>query len=275
MENFRGNNKFFKKLIVKNEESVKMIEIVSDDTVGRSHNRTLIEAGAGMIIEGLELAVDGGNVGDVGCSISFGFTGIGMSNHSKEYHANQVKVYASEYLADLHAAHVILSCQVPDDIIDLAPGHEFLTEIVRAPLSSNSSSVESWKLTPMDRSEYMRIFSPFNKFSKPPVDGLNFFSIIDGDNVICGGALTSDGDLVDPFVTMDCPEGFEINALNFLGSCLRVKSLYYSSNDKFIDSLFSKREIRYVVSYRAVGIDDPETLYLIGKRPWIFGGLLV
>jgi len=275
-----SQNNFFSKI---STDAVRLVEIVSDETVSKSHNRTLIESGTGVMIK-TTLTLPGTEKIPVG--ISLGFHGVGISNDSKQYHGNQVRTFSNEFLTDsiseTNNSGIVLICHDVSDAdnntIDLLPGHEIVAEILDAPIRSSSTSndTSSYSLVELSSEECAEIYAPCVQFGRE-LDDTKFLALrsAEGD-LICGGSVTANKILTDPFVTLDCPEGEEKRILEiFSKKFIGAKKIVFSSSDKFTANLFPNENVRYVVSAKPVGDITDEQFSLLQRRPWVLQGLLV
>ena len=278
-------NKFFSKI---NPNSVKFIEIVSDDTVGKSNDPNLIESGTGAIIS-TDVKFPN-QTKNFSCGIAIGFEGVGIYNDSKQYHANQVKTYANEFFLETPPtnadnARLILSCLEisEDNTVDLLPNHQVLTEVVEVviPRQKRISNRENYKLKQLEETMYNEIYSPCIIFANQINDSeeTKFIGMYDLDekNLLCGGTIVEGENLlVDPFVTFDCPEGKETEIFSIFANLANVKKLIFSSSDKFMTKLVGSGDVRYVVSGQVLSEngDDEQFVSLLQRRPWVLRGLL-
>ena len=273
-----SENKFFSKI---NPHAVKLVEIVSDETVSKSHDRTLIEAGTGTMIK---TAIKfPGRSDHIPCGISLGFRGVGISNDAKLYHANQVRTFTNEFVTEnISDGGFVVTChEISEDenVIDLLPGHEIVGEVLEVFLRGGAKIPDNseYKIVELTGDDFEQIYDPCVRFNSQ-IDNLRFLGLCaDNGTLICGGSVTSENILVDPFVTLGCKEGeeklmLEIFAKNLLGT----KKIVFSSSDKFIANLFPEKNVRYVVSAKPVGDEISDEIFsLLKRRPWVLRGLLV
>lgn len=263
-----AENKFISRLGV---DRIDLVEIVSDDTVCKSENANLIESGTGVMIS---TSVSVGQHTRIPCGISLGHQGVGKRNDSKKYYASQVKTFSDEYLTDRvmeQGGGCVLSCHKLDDedendVVDLPADHEILTEILEADLQVTRRSDT---ILPLTETDFADIYEPCIRFDpntdKPP----RLVGVYENDTLLYGGSITSENVLVDPFVTLDCPEDM------LRDFALGTNKIVFSSSDKYIHNLFPDARIRYVVSGKAVGDVTPNLVSLLRNRPWVLRGLLV
>ena len=272
-----SQNNFFSKI---SPDAVRVVEIVSDETASKSDNRTLIEAGTGVMIKS-SLTLPAGE--KLPCGISLGFHGVGISNDAKNYHANQVRTFSNEFLTDSiveNSSGIVLTChEISDDenTIDLLSGHEIVTEILERSVKSSNIDSSRYSLVELSTDEVRELYAPCIRFDCE-IDGVKFYGLRSEEGLlICGGSLTLQTILSDPFVTLDCPEGDEKNILElFSKKFLGAKKIVFSSSDKFMANLFADADVRYVITGKPVGEGiSSEQFSLLQRRPWVLGGLLV
>jgi hypothetical protein len=263
-----AENKFISRLDV---DRIDLVEIVSDDTVCKSENANLIESGTGVMVStSLDVAIHT----RIPCGISLGYQGVGIRNDSKKYYANQVKTFSDEYLTDRvmeQGGGLVLSCHKLDDedendVVDLPADHEILTEILEVDLKTTRRSDPVVPLTETDSND---IYEPCIRFDPNTDNPPQLVGVYETGTLLYGGSITNENVLVDPFVTLDCPEHM------IRDFALGTNKIVFSSSDKYIHNLFPDARIRYVVSGKVVGDVTPNLVSQLRNRPWVLRGLLV
>ena len=261
-----AENKFLTRM---NPECIDLVEIVSDDTSSRSDNPNLIESGTGVMIR-TNVEVPGHF--KIFCGISLGFQGVGIRNDSKKYFANQVRAFSDDYLTDHvieQGGGLVLTCHQLDEeegnIIDLPNGHEVLVDVLEVDLKRCGKTIDHKLLTNQDFDD---LYEPCIRFDPQSADSARLVGVLENDTLLYGGSITSENILVDPFITVDCPEDGHLS--------LPAHRMVFTSSDKYIHKLFPDAKIRYVVTGKVVGDTvSPNLVSLLKNRPWVLRGLLV
>lgn len=238
---------------------VESLEVVSDETVRWAHDRTQIEAGAGLLLKtAIHIPSKSPSRESVifPCAIVSHFTHIGTSNDNRNYHANQAKeacqLHGEEWIVSTHENKkglVITAHAVTEEApLQVSQGYIALNESRRFTVHAKSSNLRIDKIPPNQKEQLFNQNIYFPLLLKAPV--LESFVLADrsSDSIICGVSLAKTPAglrAVDPYVTMDCPEGEEKSCLTSLVGELASRNgakkcdILFSSNDKFLSSILT------------------------------------
>ena len=271
---------------------VDTIEVVSDDTVMRSHDRNHIEAGVGVLIKtGLSVPSPTGPI-EIPCALITNCSHVGATNDCKQFHSNQARVvcehYGEEWLGTrglLVTAHRIGGDDAAE--ISVSEGSAVVTElysvdfpITRVDFTHSNLTVES--VTARDRINLLSNFVHFPSLLASA--SVESFALVDPgvDVVLCGvSTVVCKSGLVatDAYVTVDCPSGTEEEMLGVIISRLasqkgfnRIK-LTLSKNDA-ITTIFNPDRLvtQVVLSAVPIALTEMEQRAVM-KAPWAMSGL--
>lgn len=263
------------KLIDSSAHQVEAVEVVSDDSVHRSHDPTHIEAGVGVIIKSLARLANM----EIPCAIVMNCMHVGVRNNFKNYHSNQARVMcqynAEKWIEnDMNGRGLVISvssdeaCQPSE-----SEGYMEMATVKRSAIVHHKQSKSSLTMEEIPLEEKEEIFSNHLRI---PILSTKTYGLVDKetDALLCGFSLIegNKSTCIDPFVTTDCPEGMEHEMMEMAASKYGIFHMEYCSNDKFIDNLFKNEGETITLSALPIGLTENEQTVIM-KRPWITSGL--
>jgi hypothetical protein len=263
------NKHFFARIGGDATPIVEAVEVVSDDSMHRSHDPTHIEAGVGVIVKTIAHLPRTREA--VPCAIVMNCMHVGVRNDFKNYHANQARVmcehYAESWVQDEGRGLVV---SVGSDVT--SEGYMHITDSRTCKLQPVEDQ-ENLTLEPVSSDEKSEIFSTHFTLTEPStsVETVGLVDI-ESDTLICGASLHGKKMLTDPFITTDCPAGKEVEIMGILARKLGRVELEFCGNDRFIDSLFPVTSDSVSLSVLPMGlsVEDQENLL---RYPWVTGGI--
>lgn len=260
------------------------IEIVSDDTLPRAHDRNHVEAGAAVLIK-TSMSLPTGST--VPCAITWRFVGVGANNDCHLFHSNQARVigefYGKKFIGD---RGVVLTVHpVESGEVSLSEGHDVVNEILESQLSTNFPIPAYLTVEELPIPERCAIYTPYIHFpSVLASQHLRSFALIDSktDAILCGfNAVSLAGRTVatDAYVTSDCEIGSERAMIETLASKVaqltraRRIALRFSKTDTMLGPLFDSAEVKAVISGVPLGLTWQEQQAVL-RAPWITSGLI-
>lgn len=276
-----------KKVLSRASQS-ECLEVVSDDTLRRAHDRHHIEAGAGLLTKTfLSLGTDRKSIW---CAVAHGFVPVGVNNDSKEFHANQARIvaeyYGEEWVKEAGGGVVVTAHASADDDsqrIVLSDGFQVVNELVEVTdMPASSSLANDIKFV---RALDGLLSEEFLTLGEPQPNSLCHFVLKKSDESIIGGISVCEktGNIIDPFITTDCPEGTEWQMLSAVvglaskESRIRKPKFFLSTNDKYLHQLLrgSGASIVPRVVFSALPLNmNMEDQKQLRRLPWLSSSLL-
>ena len=248
--------------------NTELVEVVSDDTAARSHEREHIESGAALWSKM--------KAGTTPVAFVFGAQSIGPTNQNKEYHANQARVaaqtFAEDWLIQNGGGLVVIAGNT--SLSD--PQMHAINSLVLVDSIVDDKKDGIWKFEEMKRNEKFAIFSPFIQFDHFDVSETadmresKSFALTDGD-ILLGGMTEMKDYLTDVFVTTDCPEGMEKSVIKYMQKILK-KPIIYSSNDLYLHKLLNGEKC---ITFSALPVGLPISVQKeLSTKPWLSSSIL-
>lgn len=253
-------------------------EIVSDDSVSKAHDKTHIEAGAGIVLK-TEIRIP--SASNLPCAIVMNFASVGVKNNFSSFHSSQARIYAEqigeEYLCN---RGVVITQYTNGEERQVTEGFADVNTVLRVTLRNDEPSVKDVKMERITAEERNEMMSQYVSF--PTRERESFILTNGAGDVLCGLSCSgANANFSDPFVTLDCPEGLERKSIEFLAQqIIREKNLSgkptlrFAESDGVIANLFKEGKLVSVLTALPVGLSVTEQQSLV-RAPWAISDLFV